>query len=92
MGSPTFTVNRLANDIFRISTQAARSKVQKWTNTGLVGQIGDLPNRGNRPMYLYGAADPRLAIAMLPGEPVDEICANTPTSVPPASPFKTRRN
>ena len=73
VGTPTFTVNRLANDIFRISTQAARSKVQKWMNTGLVAQVGEAPNPGNRPLNLYGVADPRLAIAMLPGQRVDQI-------------------
>lgn len=62
VGQPTFTVNQLANDIFHISTQAARNKVQNWTNTGIVSKIGELPNPGNRPLHLYGIVDLRVAI------------------------------
>jgi hypothetical protein len=74
-GAVTFTVNRLANDIYRVTTQAARARVQGWTRTGMVAQIGDVPNPGNRPMYLYGPVDLRLALAMLPNSPPDEVLA-----------------
>jgi hypothetical protein len=67
VGSPTFTVNRLANDIFRITTQGARNKVQNWMSAGFAVKIGDIPNRGNRPLHLYGVTDLRVAIAMRPG-------------------------
>lgn len=75
-GRITFTVNRLANDIYRVTTQAARARVQGWARTGLVAQIGDVPNPGNRPMYLYGPVDLRLAIGMLPNTAPDEVLAN----------------
>jgi hypothetical protein len=75
-GQVTFTIPQLASDVFRITTQAARSKVQKWQQTGLVAQIGELPNPGNRPMHLFGAVDPRLAIAMLRTTGPDEILGN----------------
>jgi len=75
-GKVTFTVNTLANDIYRVTTQAARARVQGWMNTGLVSRIGELPNPGNRPMYLYGPVDLRLAIAMLANSPPDEVLAN----------------
>jgi len=75
-GRLTFTVNRLANDIYRVTTQAARARVQGWTRTGMVAQIGEDPNPGNRPMYLYGPVDLRLALAMLPNAAPDEVLAN----------------
>ena len=60
-----FTIPKLANDVFRVSQQAARSKVQKWQDSGAVVRIGDVPNPGNRPLYLFGIVDPRLALAVL---------------------------
>lgn len=60
-----FTIPTLANDIFRVSQQAARSKVQKWQDSGAVVRIGEVPNPGNRPLYLFGIVDPRLALAVL---------------------------
>jgi hypothetical protein len=75
-GQVTFTITEIAGDVFRITTQAARSKVQKWEQTGLISQIGVLPNPGNRPMHLYGAIDPRLAIAMLRTTAPEEVIRN----------------
>lgn len=60
---PTFTIGHLASDVFRVSAQAARSKIQKWQSSGAVVKIGEVPNPGNRPQYLYGIVDPRLAVA-----------------------------
>ncbi|WFS02674.1 hypothetical protein PR016_08770 [Rhizobium tumorigenes] len=67
-----FTISTLSNEIFRISGQAARSKVQKWQDSGAVIKIGDVPNPGNRPQYLYGIVDPRLAIAVMPDSSIEE--------------------
>ena len=75
-GQVTFTITQIASDVFRVTTQAARSKVQKWEQTGLIAQIGELPNPGSRPMYLYGAIDSRLAIAMLRTASPDEVVGN----------------
>ena len=75
-GLVTFTISQIASDVFRVTTQAARSKVQKWDQTGLIAQIGELPNPGNRPMHLYGAIDPRLAIAMLRTASPEEVLGN----------------
>ncbi|WP_162501340.1 P-loop ATPase, Sll1717 family [Methylobacterium crusticola] len=72
VGDVNFTINRLANDIFRVSTQAARSKVKNWQNSGAVVKIGDVPNPGNRPQYLYGILDPRLAIAVNSDRSIEE--------------------
>ncbi|WP_237355201.1 P-loop ATPase, Sll1717 family [Xanthobacter sp. YC-JY1] len=68
----TFTISTLSNDVFRISQQAARSKVQKWQASGAVSKIGDVPNPGNRPQYLYGIVDPRLAVAAVSDVSLEE--------------------
>ncbi|MGB3210315.1 MAG: hypothetical protein WBB19_06380 [Desulforhopalus sp.] len=76
IGAVTFTINGIANDIFRISQQAARAKVQKWMNVGSVAKIGELPNPGNRPLHLFGLLDPRLAVALRPGQETELILGN----------------
>lgn len=75
-GRLTFTVNVLASDIYRVKAQSARARVQGWMRTGMVAQIGDVPNPGNRPMYLYGPIDLRLAIAMLSNASAEEVLGN----------------
>jgi len=72
VGELTFTINKLANETFRVTTQAARSKVQKWQSSGAVVKIGEIPNPGNRPQYLYGVVDPRLAIAVIAETSLEE--------------------
>ncbi|MGU3360336.1 P-loop ATPase, Sll1717 family [Methylobacterium sp. M6A4_1b] len=72
VGELNFTINKLANDVFRVTTQAARSKVQKWQGSGAVVKIGELPNPGNRPQYLYGVVDPRLAVAVTADASLEE--------------------
>jgi hypothetical protein len=76
VGKPSFTINELANDIFKVNQQSARSKVQNWMNTGLVAKIGELPNAGKKPLHLYGIADVRLAVAMLPAPEVEFVLGN----------------
>lgn len=72
IGDLTFTINTLANEVFRQSTQAVRSKVQKWQNSGAVVKVGDVPNPGNRPLYLYGIVDPRLALVVSSDSSLEE--------------------
>lgn len=60
---PSFIINKLASDVFRVSTQSVRSKVQKWVAAGAVEKIGEIPNAGNRPLHLYAVTDLRIAIA-----------------------------
>jgi hypothetical protein len=67
-----FTISALASDVFRVSQQAARSKVQKWLASGAVVKIGDVPNPGNCPQYLYGLVDPRLAVAVLSDASIED--------------------
>ena len=69
IGEPTFTIKELANDVFRISDNAVRRKVQIWQDSGVVSKIGELPNPPNRPTYLFGVSDLRLLLAMNHSEP-----------------------
>lgn len=64
VGRPSFTIASISSDVFRFSTQAGRSKVQKWQNAGAVDRIGELPNPNGRPTHLYGISDPRLAVTV----------------------------
>lgn len=75
IGKPTFTISRIANDVFRIHENSARRKVQLWTGTGGVKKVDEVANPPNRPSYLFGVVDPRLAIAILPNTDVDLILA-----------------
>lgn len=67
-----FTISALASDVFRVSQQAVRSKVQKWQESGAVVRIGEVPNPGNRPQYLFGIVDPRLAVAVLGNATIED--------------------
>lgn len=63
IGDVTFTINQLASEVFNVSENAARSRVQKWQDSGLVKKVDERPNRINRPLHVYSLADPRVAIA-----------------------------
>lgn len=75
-GAVTFTINKLASDVFRVSQQAVRSKIQKWMNAGAVSKVGEIPNPGNRPLHLYALSDLRLAIALRPSNETEMILGN----------------
>lgn len=66
VGKPTFTISHIANNVFRIHENSARRKVQLWTNRGIIKKVDEVPNPPNRPSYLFGVVDPRVAIAILP--------------------------
>ena len=69
----SFTIGELANDIFRISHQAARNKIQNLLNVGAVLKSGEIENPGNRPLHQYSFSDPRLAFVVLSTYDLDEI-------------------
>jgi hypothetical protein len=75
VGKPTFTTNHVGSEVFRISDNAARRKLQLWGDSGAVQKIGEIPNR-NRPSHLYGVVDLRVAVAMLPAVDVPLILGN----------------
>jgi hypothetical protein len=76
VGQPTFTINYVANDVYHVSHEAARSRIQKWSQTGVVQQIGEVPNPPNRPLHLYGIVDPRVAIAAFTTIDVPTVLGN----------------
>lgn len=75
IAKPTFTISHIANNVFRIHENSARRKVQLWTDRGVIKKVDEVPNPPNRPSYLFGVVDPRVAIAMLPTSDVNLILA-----------------
>lgn len=71
-GRITFGSAEIANEVLRISQRATSAKVKSWQHTGVIAQIGTLPNPGRRPPYLYGPTDLRVAIAMASNTPPEE--------------------
>lgn len=65
VGVPTFTISWVGSDVFRISNEGARRKIQVWTGTGTIAKIDELPNQKDRPTHLFGVTDLRVAVAML---------------------------
>jgi hypothetical protein len=76
VGRPAFTTSMIGSDIFRISTEGARQKIQAWARTGAVAKIDELPNQRDRPTHLYGIVDLRVAIAALSAMDVPLIVSN----------------
>lgn len=64
-GRLTFGIAEIASNVFRISQQVTGNKIQNWQRTGVIAQIGTMPNPGKRPPHLYGPVDVRVAIAMM---------------------------
>jgi len=81
VGSVTFNISSLANDIFRVTENAVRSWVQKWQDTGQVAKVGEIQGKG-RPQNVYGVTDLRLAVAILPDIDVPIILGNLAVACP----------
>jgi hypothetical protein len=61
VGSELFTINHLANDIFKVSQNAIRNKVTRWTELGAVAQISTVSvPTSKRPLNFYCIVDPAL--------------------------------
>ncbi len=57
-----FTVNYVANDVFKISTNAGRSKIKTWVKTGVVKRIDDIRlGTFSKPVHHYAVTDSRVA-------------------------------
>lgn len=62
-----FTVNYIANDIFKISIRRAMAKIRTWLNTGVVKYIEDAPINGSKkPIHRYAVMDSRIAKTIFP--------------------------
>lgn len=72
----TFTIKYVSSEVFHVENQSGRAKIQKWEASGVVDQVGTVPNPPNRPMHLYGITDVRVAIAALSGLEVPLILGN----------------
>lgn len=65
VGTELFTVNYVANDVFKISQNAARNKVTGWSNLGLTKQIGTVSvDTSKRPLNFYCVIDPAVVRIM----------------------------
>ncbi|QAY77788.1 P-loop ATPase, Sll1717 family [Sphingosinicella sp. BN140058] len=69
----SFTISKLANDIFRVTSNAISRKIQIWTDQGAVVRTGEVPTPGARPQNLYSLADPRLCITVKSQSPVESV-------------------
>lgn len=58
----SFTTPKLANDVFRISSQAMRQKILQWVSQGAVSKVSEQPTGINRPLHVYAFTDPRLIL------------------------------
>ena len=59
VGRELFTVNYAANDVFKISQNAARTKITGWNKLGLTRQIGTITvDTSKRPLNFYCIVDP----------------------------------
>ena len=61
LGRADFTISELGSEVFKISTQAARRKIQAWEGRGVVKRIQDTTSTGKRPEHHYCLSDIRLA-------------------------------
>jgi len=62
-----FTVNYVANDVFKIKTNSARAKIKTWLNTGVVQHIDEIKiDSGRKPHHHYAVVDARVAKSIFP--------------------------
>jgi hypothetical protein len=73
IGTVSFTIGEVANDIFHISHQAARNKIQNMMAVGAVVKSGEIENPGNRPLHQYSVVDPRLACVVMSSYSIKDI-------------------
>jgi hypothetical protein len=59
IGRELFTINFLANDVFKVHANSVRNKITNWTNAGLIKQVGTISvESSKRPLNFYHIADP----------------------------------
>ena len=61
-----FTVSEVASDVFHVTANAARARIQGWESRGVVKRIGELAARRGRPRQHYGVVDVRVARSVFP--------------------------
>jgi hypothetical protein len=65
VGRLDFTTSLIANRVFKISVNSARTKIMQWVQKGVVEKV-DEDRTGGRPVHHYAVADIRIARAMIP--------------------------
>ena len=65
IGRIDFTANFIANKIFKINTNSARTKISHWVEKGIVERVGSNRQPGSRPVHHYAISDIRVARAIL---------------------------
>lgn len=59
VGRELFTINFLANDVFKVQANAVRNKITNWTNAGLIKQVGTISvESSKRPLNFYYITEP----------------------------------
>jgi len=76
VGKLSFTINHVASDVFRITSQAARQKIGQRVNAGACAKIAEVENPGSRPLHLYAITDPRLAMTCVSRDDVELALGN----------------
>lgn len=72
----SFVTNRLSSDIFRISDNAMRQKLQLWTDVGVIRKMTEISTGKNRPKHVYTFTDLRVVIARSPLSDVELVLDN----------------
>ncbi len=66
-----FTINFLANQVFKETYNASRNKIKIWANSGLVKEVGTAIGPHGRPIKRYALTDLRVARVVFPAMPVE---------------------
>lgn len=72
----SFVTSKLSSDIFRISDNAMRQKLQQWTEVGAIRKMTELATGKNRPAHVYTFTDLRVAIGRGTVEDVELVLDN----------------
>jgi len=74
MNRVDFTISETSGDVFKVSSQAARAKIQNWERAAAVRRLPD-KSGARRPAHHYGVADIRVARQMCPDGSLLEFMA-----------------
>ncbi|MGL1934478.1 MAG: hypothetical protein OCD01_05640 [Fibrobacterales bacterium] len=77
IGREIFYISFVASKIFKISTQAVRSKVKEWINLGIIKQSGTaVIDNANKPVHIYCVIEPIAVRLIYRQEPFDKFINN----------------
>lgn len=78
VGRELFTINYLVNSVFKIAHEnTSRNRVNTWTSSGLVKQIGTvLPEDGRKPLNWYYVRDPAMTRVIHKNVPLGKFLAD----------------